>query len=314
MKVDIRSIKLGVVCCYVVQGEEGTIMIDAGSPGQAARFRKAIATLQLNARTIRLIVITHGHWDHIGSAKDIQEITGAKIAMHHREKDWLEKSLKRVPPPVTTWGRIFRAIMTWCLPLVRFPAAKVDVVLGDGELSLADYGIPGKIIYTPGHSMGSVTVLLDTGEAFVGDLAMNAFPLRLSPGLPIFAEDLPKVKESWKLLLEQGAKTVYPAPRETVCGGRDPKGSLVTGVWKGPAVAAAPCGHCRVACNHASLVPIRVRAGTQPTLISPWGVANVAALLAFFQSDSRPGNKRPPRRINRSSSCRMVLPHPVEMA
>ena len=59
-------------------------------------------------------------------------------------------------------------------------------------MSLAGYGIPGKIIYTPGHSMGSVSVLLDNGEAFVGDLAMNEFPLRLSPGLPIFAEDMEK--------------------------------------------------------------------------------------------------------------------------
>jgi glyoxylase-like metal-dependent hydrolase (beta-lactamase superfamily II) len=59
--------------------------------------------------------------------------------------------------------------------------------------------------------MGSVSVLLETGDAFVGDLAMNALPLRLSPGLPIFAENMQKVKESWKLLLDQGAKIVYPA-------------------------------------------------------------------------------------------------------
>jgi glyoxylase-like metal-dependent hydrolase (beta-lactamase superfamily II) len=68
-----------------------------------------------------------------------------------------------------------------------------------------------KVIYTPGHSSGSVSVLLDTGDVFVGDLAMNKFPLRFSPGLPIFAEDWDKVIESWKILLDQGAKTVYPA-------------------------------------------------------------------------------------------------------
>lgn len=82
---------------------------------------------------------------------------------------------------------------------------------GDDELSLADYGVPGRIIYTPGHSMGSVSVLLETGDAFVGDLAMNEFPLRLSPGLPIFAEDMQKVNESWRQLLDEGVKMVYPA-------------------------------------------------------------------------------------------------------
>jgi glyoxylase-like metal-dependent hydrolase (beta-lactamase superfamily II) len=123
----------------------------------------------------------------------------------------IEKSLKPLPPAVTTCGAIFKATMGMFLPLVRFPPAHVDVVLGDDGLSLAEYGVPGRIIYTPGHSMGSVSVLLETGDAFVGDLAMNALPLRLSPGLPIFAENMQKVKESWKLLLDQGAKIVYPA-------------------------------------------------------------------------------------------------------
>jgi glyoxylase-like metal-dependent hydrolase (beta-lactamase superfamily II) len=208
--INIHAIKLGLIHCYVIRGD-GAIMIDAGGPHQSVRFRKAMEILQLDTRSIRLIVITHGHWDHIGSAKDIQEITGAKIAMHEREKDWLEKSLKPTSPPVTGWGRIIAGVMTLCLPLVHFPAAKVDVVLGDGELSLVDYGIPGRIIYTPGHSMGSVSVLLDSGDAFVGDLAVNGFPLRLSPGLPIFAQDIEKVKTSWSHLLDEGAKTVYPA-------------------------------------------------------------------------------------------------------
>ena len=74
MRVNIHSIKLGVDRCYVIQGE-GTIMIDAGGPRQAARFRKALEVLTIDPHSIRLIVITHGHWDHIGSAKEIQAMT-----------------------------------------------------------------------------------------------------------------------------------------------------------------------------------------------------------------------------------------------
>jgi glyoxylase-like metal-dependent hydrolase (beta-lactamase superfamily II) len=90
----------------------------------------------------------------------------------------------------------------------------VDIVLEDDEFSLEEYGVSGKIVYAPGHSSGSVSILLETGEAFVGDMAMNKFLLRLSPGLPIYAEDWSKLIESWKMLLNRGIKTVYPAHGE----------------------------------------------------------------------------------------------------
>jgi hydroxyacylglutathione hydrolase len=210
MGINIYPIPLGFDHCYIIQ-DKGTIMIDGGAPKQAKKFAKAMEKISIKPEEVQLIVLTHGHLDHIGSASEIKEITGAKIAMHELEKDCLEKSLKPMPPGVTTWGHILSKIMTLFLPLIHIPEAHVDVLLGDEEFSLEKYGISGKVIHTPGHSYGSVSVLLETGDAFVGDLAMNKFPLRLSAGLPIFAEDLQKVEESWKLLLDQGAKTIYPA-------------------------------------------------------------------------------------------------------
>lgn len=97
------------------------------------------------------------------------------------------------------------------VPFLQVPAGRVDWELADEEYPLADYGIQGRIIPTPGHSPGSVSVLLDSGDVFVGDLAMNNPPLRFSPGLPIFAEDFDQVKKSWEKLLDMGAKTVHPA-------------------------------------------------------------------------------------------------------
>jgi hydroxyacylglutathione hydrolase len=155
-------------------------------------------------------VHTHGHWDHIGLAKVIKDATGAQIAMHEPDKGWLEKSLNPLPPGVTTWGRILMKLASKYMRLQQIAATNVDIILRDEDFSLAPFGIPGKVVYTPGHTMGSVSILLETGDAFVGDLAMNGLPFGLRPRLPVFAEDIKKVKESYKLLLDNGAKIFYP--------------------------------------------------------------------------------------------------------
>jgi len=59
--------------------------------------------------------------------------------------------------------------------------------------------------------MGSVCVLLDTGEVFAGDMAMNAWFLRATPGLPVLAQDMNLVIASSKKLMVMGARRVYPA-------------------------------------------------------------------------------------------------------
>lgn len=210
MSTHIYPIPLGFDHCYLIR-DRGTIMVDGGAPKKAKEFVKATENKGINVRDIKLIILTHGHWDHIGSVKEIKELTGAKIAMHRLEKEWLEKSLKPMPPGVTIWGDILGKIIKVLLPLISIPGTNVDVVIGNEGLSLDGYGIPGRVIHTPGHSSGSVSILLETGEAFVGDMAMNKFPLRFSPGLPIFAEDPIKLNESWKSLLDQGANMIYPA-------------------------------------------------------------------------------------------------------
>ena len=74
------------------------------------------------------------------------------------------------------------------------------MALDDQGLSLKKYGIAGKVISTPGHTYGSISLVLESGEAFVGCLAHNRPPFVLKPKLPIYAKDIDQLKESWKVV------------------------------------------------------------------------------------------------------------------
>ena len=96
------------------------------------------------------------------------------------------------------------------MDLFKPSPVKVDITLGNEDFSLEPFGIPGKVLYTPGHTLGSVSVLLDTGDTFVGDLAMCGFPFHTGAGSCIFAEGPERIRKSWNLLFSQGAKMIYP--------------------------------------------------------------------------------------------------------
>lgn len=95
-------------------------------------------------------------------------------------------------------------------PLFRFPPVEPDIFISE-DFSLEPFGIPGDIIPTPGHTEGSLSVLLSSGEAFVGDLAANYLPFGLGPILPPFAENVPELLGSWHRLLSSGATIICPS-------------------------------------------------------------------------------------------------------
>jgi glyoxylase-like metal-dependent hydrolase (beta-lactamase superfamily II) len=208
-KVRIHTIDFGFNQCYLIQGE-GVVMVDGGPPNSADTFVRALNSLPVEPDDIELIVLTHGHFDHIGSVADIKEITGAKIAMHHLDRECLERPLNRMPRGVGVWGCVLRLTLPAIVRFARIRSTGVDLVLGDEGMSLSDCGIQGRVVFTPGHTVGSISVLLDSGDAFVGCMVQNKFPLRLRPGLPVLAEDIDGVRDSWRNLLELGAERIYP--------------------------------------------------------------------------------------------------------
>jgi len=207
--MEIFSIKLGLNSCYLIKGKD-IVMVDAGVPGKIRSFTRKLKEIGILPDEIKLIVLTHSHFDHAGSAFDIQKLTGAKIAFHEKERQFLEIGGFAMPKGVNRWGKISHPLLFPILKRIPFPKVKADIILTDEEFSLEEYGINGSIIHTPGHTEGSVSVLLTSGEVFAGCMAHNNLPFRLKPGLPIYAKDINQIIENWKILIGRGAKIVYP--------------------------------------------------------------------------------------------------------
>lgn len=208
MNLEILRITLGVNSSYLIKGKD-IVMIDGGNPQKLGLFKRKLSKLGIEPDEIKLIVLTHSHFDHAGSARDIRDLTGAKIAIHESERSYVESGGMIIPKGVNFLGKLTMPAFR-IMKEISFPKFEPDILITDKPYSLSEYGIDGNIIHTPGHTMGSISVILDSGEAFVGCMAHNGLPFRIRPGLPIYAQDIEEIKRNWKTLIDSGAKTVYP--------------------------------------------------------------------------------------------------------
>ena len=207
MTTEIISFKLGVTSCYLIIGKE-IVMVDAGMPNKLQLFKKVLSKNKIDPVRIKLIVLTHSHFDHCGSANDIRDLTGAKIAIHKSEKECVEHDKALIPKGVNFKGKITQPLIFTFK--ISFPKFTPDILLDNEPYPLSEYGIDGQILHTPGHTIGSLSVILNSGKAFVGCMAHNGFPFRWKPGLPIYAQDINAIKENWKTLIDKGISFIYP--------------------------------------------------------------------------------------------------------
>jgi len=211
MKPEIIPIPSGINTLYLIR-DQSVVLFDAGWIKDAERFSDQLKKHGILPGEIRLIILSHGDFDHVGGARELKELTGAKIVIHEADRRNLEEGIFHWPRGATSWGRFSRAALK---PLImkkaKFPGVKSDIVLDDQDFSLEAYGISGKIVHTPGHTSGSVSLVLDSGDALVGCMAHNRLPFVWKPGLPIYANDPELLKKSWNRVTGMGVQTIYPA-------------------------------------------------------------------------------------------------------
>jgi len=171
---------------WVISAGRSRLLLDLGWPGSMGAMRAALQRLDVPLQELRYGLATHYHIDHAGLGQELK-MAGVPLLVIDLQEEWIPQ-MKR-----------------WTKPQDNYSDISLDgnivISCAESRALLAASGIPGEILHTPGHSEDSISLLLDTGAVFTGDLPPPAF---------VGMEDPQTVAASWRLLRDRGARRVYP--------------------------------------------------------------------------------------------------------
>jgi len=197
--LSVIPIKLGLVKSFIIKGDKAVI-VDTGYPGNGERILDNLRKNGIEPSDVSLIIITHGHIDHYGSAEELRKLTGAPVAMHRADAENIKKGIHYIGLPTCLAARIFKSLFIKKDPILS-KALGVDIAF-ETNIDLKEFGINGSIIHTPGHTAGSVSIILSDGTAIIGDLMMGGILRKRTPHLPLFANDLVQLGQSIEKIIQ----------------------------------------------------------------------------------------------------------------
>ncbi|MCZ8520233.1 MULTISPECIES: MBL fold metallo-hydrolase [Paenibacillus] len=210
--IRIPILPMHMVNAHLLVGPDGCILVDAGLPGSEHKIERALAKERLTFKDIKLIVVTHAHVDHAGSAAILRERSGAPILAHEGDSKHFGRETPMTFCPTGWFGRLFIRTPLMFEPYIAF---EPDILLTKhGDIDLGRYGIPGTVRHTPGHTAGSLSLELASNEALVGDLLASGILLggivRTKHAIrPPFEDDPHSVARELNRMLDSGIETFH---------------------------------------------------------------------------------------------------------
>jgi glyoxylase-like metal-dependent hydrolase (beta-lactamase superfamily II) len=198
---------MGTANAYLVANKGHAILIDAGMKKKEQKIIAALQRINISPADIKLIIVTHVHYDHSGSLKALKDITKANVIVHKAEAAYLEQGYCEVPLGTMWFSKALSFIgRNVAKKLVKYDAVAPDITISE-RFDLQDYGIDGYILPTPGHTEGSITVVIEDKHAIVGDTLFHVVKHSV---FPPYANDQKALLRSWQQLLEIGCEYFYP--------------------------------------------------------------------------------------------------------
>jgi ribonuclease/clavin/mitogillin len=172
---------------WVVSAGTSRMMFDLGWPGTMGMMTANLRRMGIPPAQIRCGVASHYHIDHAGLAQELK-LAGMRLLVFETQLESIPL-MKRFTKPQNHYLEI---TTDGIAPLA----------FSESRALLEELGIAGEILSTPGHSDDSVSLLLDDGSVFTGDLPLEEIPE---------AGNAELVSASWRMLRAHGARRVYPA-------------------------------------------------------------------------------------------------------
>ncbi len=170
---------------YAIDIKGGKLLVDCGWPGTLPQFTKVLQRKGIAMQEFKYLLVTHFHPDHAGLVQDLKD-QGLKLVLPECQRDFIAPFAEHFK------GKSF--------PYIEIKQNdNVLLKLEDSRTFLQNIGLSGEIIHTPGHSDDSVTLILDEGFAFTGDL---------HPGF--MSIDDVTTQESWRRIHQHPIKRIFP--------------------------------------------------------------------------------------------------------
>ena len=172
---------------YALELKHGKLLVDCGWPGTLPKLSAELKRKGSALKEIKYLLVTHFHPDHAGLVQELKD-QGIKFILLECQQDF-----------IAPFNEFFK---TKNYPYIEIQQNDNMILkLGDSRKFLAGLGLNGEILHTPGHSDDSVTLIMDEGLAFTGDL---------HPRFMLPEED--KVgHQSWDKIYQHKITRIFPA-------------------------------------------------------------------------------------------------------
>ena len=214
--MNIRNAGNRIMNTWLYPIEAGWVMIDTGYENSYVSVLKKLRKLLIQPEEVRYIFLTHAHDDHAGFLEEwMTKHPHTQVIAHKKAIEGLRKGQNSFEGGCST---LMAYLFCQLMALIgngdhRYPRLSEDhlakiTTLYEDNIHQIEHAVIGKILFTPGHTLDSISLLVD-GNLFCGDAAMNGIPS--SHKITIWVENKTAFEKSWDEMLASGVKKIYPA-------------------------------------------------------------------------------------------------------